>query len=254
MRLFSGILSALTFLILFMLLQVACKHEPVIPDDHGVNSGSGNGTGDTGGTGSGGGQESEPCDENIIYFQNEVLPVFVSNCAKSGCHDAVSSKEGIILDSYDNIMKSGVLEPFDASDSELYELITENDPDDVMPPPPANALSQDQIALIRDWINQGAENTVCNTATCDTASVTFSASVNPIIQKNCLGCHSGGTPSGNLDFSGHNGIQPVALNGRLLGAVRHETGFSSMPKGGNKLSDCDIEKIRIWINAGAPNN
>jgi len=27
-----------------------------------------------------------------------------------------------------------------------------------------------------------------------------------------------------------------------------------MPKGGNKLSDCDIRKLEIWIIKGKPNN
>jgi hypothetical protein len=30
--------------------------------------------------------------------------------------------------------------------------------------------------------------------------------------------------------------------------------ISAMPKGGGKLSDCDINKIRSWLNKGMLNN
>jgi hypothetical protein len=49
-------------------------------------------------------------------------------------------------------------------------------------------------------------------------------------------------------------VQTVALNGKLFGAVNHSSGYSSMPKNGNKLPQCKIDEIRIWITNGALNN
>jgi hypothetical protein len=34
----------------------------------------------------------------------------------------------------------------------------------------------------------------------------------------------------------------------------HSPGFSPMPQNDNKLSECNIAKIKKWIATGAPNN
>lgn len=90
---------------------------------------------------------------------------------------------------------------------------------------------------------------------CNTTNVSFAATVNTLLQQHgCLGCHSGGAPSGNVNLQGHSNVQTVALSGRLYGAISHSTGFTPMPQGGTKLNDCDIKKIKSWIDAGALNN
>jgi len=89
---------------------------------------------------------------------------------------------------------------------------------------------------------------------CDTANVTYSATVWPIIETNCTGCHNAGFPSGNISLSNYDEIVAAVQNGSLLGTIRHENGWSPMPKGGGKLADCDIKKIETWVNAGTPNN
>ena len=89
---------------------------------------------------------------------------------------------------------------------------------------------------------------------CDTTNVTYSQSVWPVLQSNCTGCHQGTAPSGNVRLENYNDIVAVVENGKLMGTIRHESGFSPMPKGGNKFSDCDITKLEIWINKGYPEN
>jgi hypothetical protein len=196
----------------------------------------------------------ENCDENVVYFQNEVLPLLISNCAKSGCHDAATAEEGIVLDSYANLVRSRLVKAGNPGGSELYEKITTNESDEIMPPPPADPLNAGQIATIRDWIAQGAQNNVCTSAGCDTTNVTYSLSILPLITNKCTGCHSGNAPSGNLNFTNFQTVQTVALNGRLIGSVTHASGFSPMPPGGAKLSDCEINMINIWIDGNAANN
>jgi len=93
------------------------------------------------------------------------------------------------------------------------------------------------------------------TGNCDTASVQYSATIVPIIQSGgCLGCHSGSTPSGNILLETYAQVKSLALNGRLIGAISHSAGYSPMPQGGNKLSECNINRIRAWINEGAQEN
>lgn len=226
-------------IILAMLLLESCVHEPLVAPDPVP--------------------EPDPvgedvCDENVVYFENEVLPLLISNCAMSGCHDAATAEEGIILTSYTNIMRSDVIKSGNPGDSELYKKITETDQDDIMPPFPADPLSAAQIATIRTWIAQGAQNNKCNNPACDTTNVTYTASILPLMTTKCKGCHSGANPSGGLDFTSHQVLQAVALNGRLMGSITHANGYVAMPQGGNKLSDCEIDMVRIWINESAPNN
>ena len=87
------------FIILIALAPVifyACRHTPpdAIPP---VQPGSGGPNGNGGGPGS-----------NPVCFESEVLPIFQTNCATSGCHDAASNQKGYILDSYDNLFKKEV--------------------------------------------------------------------------------------------------------------------------------------------------
>jgi mono/diheme cytochrome c family protein len=198
-----------------------------------------------------------PCDPSVVYFTTEVLPILRSNCAKSGCHDAITHEEGIILDSYQNVMNSDdVVEPFDLDDSEMFEKITEDDSDDRMPPPPNQRLTADQINTIATWILQGAKDLTCddNTGGCNTNNITYSGFVAPLLTTNCVGCHSGGAPSGGITLNTHAGVQSVALNGRLYGAISHASGFQPMPRGSAKLSQCTIDKVKAWIDNGAQNN
>lgn len=89
---------------------------------------------------------------------------------------------------------------------------------------------------------------------CDTTKVTYSITIAPMINSNCEGCHSGGTPSGGVMLSNYSETKTAADNGSLLGTIKHESNWSPMPKGGNKLSDCNIRQLEIWIKNGTPNN
>jgi len=89
---------------------------------------------------------------------------------------------------------------------------------------------------------------------CDTTNVTYSNSVWPVINSNCTGCHGGNAPAGNIRLENYNDISSAANNGSLLGTIRHENGWSPMPKGGGKLNNCDITKIETWVNQGTPDN
>jgi len=195
------------------------------------------------------------CDPNTVYFERDVLPILISNCALSGCHDANSRQDGVQLTDYESVIRTADINPGKPDDSELYEVLVEDDVDDRMPLAPRSPLPASQIEVIRKWISQGAKNLTCtDNTTCSTENITFSATIQPILQKNCLGCHSGATPSGNVNLSTYAGVQKVATNGKLVGVVSHAAGFIPMPQGGAKLSDCDITKIKEWVNAGAPNN
>ena len=198
----------------------------------------------------------EPCDPDIVYFELDILPILKSNCTFSGCHDAASAEDGVILENYETTIQTADVEAFNLDDSEIYEVLVDDEEEERMPPPPRPRLSTSQIQIIAKWILQGGENKICDPdlSACDTIDVSFSAFVQPTITNHCLGCHSGNAPAGGLDYSTHAGISQVALDGRLYGAIARLDGFAAMPRNGNPLQDCTIDKIKAWIDDGAQNN
>ena len=91
---------------------------------------------------------------------------------------------------------------------------------------------------------------------CDTENITYTNTVGAIISTNCAlsGCHVDGNEQ-NAFFSfegGYAAAKIVADFGRIEGAIKHEAGFSAMPKGKEMLDQCTIDKIVAWLDAGAP--
>jgi len=92
---------------------------------------------------------------------------------------------------------------------------------------------------------------------CDLNNVTFAATVKPILQASCFACHSNSnaTSSGNgIRLENYTDVQNLAKNGKLMGVVRHSSGYLPMPDGGGKLSDCEINQLQKWIDNGTLNN
>jgi hypothetical protein len=220
---------------LAVVLHSSCKNDPLefLPP-------TGNGT------------SSNSCDPDSAYFENDSAPLLNTNCAKSGCHDPITHADGIRLNNYSNVMSSGIVDAGNPGNSEMMEVVTETDPDKIMPPPPAAPLTSSQIALLNQWIAQGARNNSCSGG-CDTTNVTYSLSIAPLLQNKCNGCHGATSPGGGVVLTTFAGAQAAALNGKLLSSVEHTSAFP-MPKNGSKLPQCEIDMIRIWVNAGAPNN
>jgi len=222
-------------------LFITCKHE-VLPTN-GNNNGNGNGNNPPG--------TGNTCSADTVYFGNSILPLISSGCAISGCHDATTHKEGLVLNSYAGIMK--IVSPGNASGSKLYQVINTTNQGDIMPPPPHQPFSASDKASIQKWINQGAKNNQC-TGGCDTTLFTFSGAVLPLMNTNCKGCHNPASLGGGVDLSTYAGVKTSAVSGRLLGSIKQTTGYTAMPKGGNKLQDCQIRQVEKWIQAGTPNN
>ncbi len=99
----------------------------------------------------------------------------------------------------------------------------------------------------------GAKNS-SNCTDCDTTNYTYSGRINPIIQTWCKGCHSATSPGGGINLSSYAGVVSSIPNNQLLGSIKHISTFSAMPKGTTQLSQCDIDAVEKWINAGFPNN
>ncbi|MFZ1686826.1 MAG: hypothetical protein WAU70_05380 [Flavobacteriales bacterium] len=86
---------------------------------------------------------------------------------------------------------------------------------------------------------------------CDTANVTYSGTVKGIIETNCAvsGCHiAGGQGVGN--FQVYQEVKDRVDNGRFRSFVLVDR---TMPPNYD-LSDCELEQLTAWVNAGGPDN
>jgi len=224
------LLFSLTVFYMFTITFISCKHDPI--DQATIKKN----TNDT--------IITPPPSE--ICFQDQILPIIQSNCAKSGCHDAITAEENLILTSYNSIRN--IITANNPSNSKLFEVITANPGSEkFMPPAPNAPLTTEQKALIYAWIMQGGKNTTCPT-NCDTNIFTFSGAVLPTIQQKCMGCHSGTTPNGNLSLQNYT---------QIVNAVNLYTRITSittpMPPTG-LMDACKIRQIKKWIDAGKLNN
>lgn len=93
----------------------------------------------------------------VVDFARDVRPILVKNCYS--CHGPQKHKAGLRLDRKAEALAGGdsgaVIEPGNAVESPLIDRITSDDPTTAMPPK-GDRLTPDQVALVRSWIEQGA--------------------------------------------------------------------------------------------------
>lgn len=183
-------------------------------------------------------------------FTRDILPVLVSRCGSTGCHDAATHREGYNFTSYSTTLSA--VRPWNPAGSKLFEAITDDNSGDRMPPAGMPQLTAAEIDSIGKWISYGALNENCGES-CDTINpVTFSGVIWPVIQSTCTGCHSGPSPSGNVPLMSYSNISAIASNGILLKALNGD-GVPKMPPSGS-VSSCKKRQFEIWVNNGFQNN
>ena len=238
------------FFLLLLLVQMSCTHDPTFMMDDDPDP-MDTMTMDT--TMMDTTMVDMPCDPDVVYFENDILPLLQSTCAFSGCHDPGTASDGIVLNSYDNIIITGEVEAFDAESSKIFEVITDDDPSELMPP--TGPLDDVQIELIRMWIDQGAKNNACvEENDCDTDNIRYSGFVSQTMMTHCNGCHGTGIESGGVVTDTYAGMKSIADDGRLFGTINWSAGFQQMPQGLPQLEQCTIDKLKSWIDEGAQDN
>jgi len=183
-----------------------------------------------------------------VCFQNDVLPLFQSYCGSSGCHNASSRTEDVILTDYFDIMRG--VRANNPSGSKYFNKIGHG-----MPPGNYPQMSSTQIILIEKWINQSATNTICNNI-CDTSNYTFSGSIQSIISTNCLGCHGTSPGLGNVYLGDYTSIKNYISSNQqtFFNSINYSTSIAAslrMPPV-EQLSNCQIKEITKWINNSFP--
>ena len=227
----SSVTQKILAIILFLFLGIfACKHNGNydFPTPSKTNNTNNN---------------SNPINSNLydsICFDEQILPVLVSNCAKSGCHNDTDRQAGVVLISYESLMAT-------ISSQLLMQCIQDSGQ---MGMPRTVKLNSIQVSLIQNWINQGMKKGIDCEGPCDTSNVTFSGIIRPIIQNSCLGCHTNSTTL----LTDYSHIKALVTNGKLLCSINYSGACQPMPQGGVKLPPCKLKQFKIWVDAGAPNN
>jgi len=96
-----------------------------------------------------------------VDFAAEIRPLFNAHC--TACHGGVKDAGGVSFIRREQALGHGdsgkpVIVPGDPDASELIARITSSDPDEVMPKPEHGPpLAPEQVALLRQWIAEGAE-------------------------------------------------------------------------------------------------
>jgi WD40 repeat protein/mono/diheme cytochrome c family protein len=104
-------------------------------------------------------QETLTTETKISYYE-QILPIFQTHC--QGCHQPAKPSGQFVMTAFEPLLAGGesglaAIEPGQADASYLIEQITPHGGSALMPPdkPP---LAELQIALIRQWIEQGADD------------------------------------------------------------------------------------------------
>jgi len=217
-----------------------------------------------------------------VSFVKQVAPIIISHCG--GCH-VRNARGDLSMATYESLMKGSkagkIVFPKDSAGSVLIEKIVDKE----MPPSGAG-IPEDQLALLKAWVEQGAAFDGPNpaallselaqgaprpgdnpapmvVASTGKETISFSRDVAPIlVEANCLNCHGAMRQQQNLNVLTFEGLLkggdggPAVLPGKgadsfLVKKLRGTAPGARMPQNGDPVADEKIAKIEKWIDEGA---
>jgi mono/diheme cytochrome c family protein len=93
-----------------------------------------------------------------ISFSKQIRPILNKHC--TACHGGVKQAADVSFVYRDQVVapEGWIVEPGEPDDSELVARIISDDPDDRMPPPKhGHGLTEDEVDLVKRWIEEGAD-------------------------------------------------------------------------------------------------
>lgn len=234
-------------------------------------------------------------------FNDIQSKVLTPSCATSGCHSGTSAPLGLTLETgkaYAALVErpssqvNGLMlvEPSNPDASYLLAKLEGRQDGGLQMPVGKPPINSEEIALIRQWILDGAAmpvNSLVPESNVPDPVISEVVEVAPnladiqikIFNDQCVGCHSGDVPAANLNLvAGNSFVQLVArpstvdpqamplvsigdpqnsflidkLRGRSLG-VSGESDYRGlrMPVSGDYLAEDQILAIEQWITSGA---
>lgn len=203
-----------------------------------------------------------------VDFAKQVKPLLEGACTH--CHGEKEHKGDLKMITLEDMKKGGEngpgLVPGDLKKSAIYTslLLTEDD-DDVMPPKKEGKLVKEQIDIIKQWIEQGADWPAGVTLS-ETPRANFVKHIQPLLEENCLSCHTPEKHKGDWIAStkkqafetGENkpNIVPfdIAKSAvyRLTTLAANDDDLMPPKKSGGPLGKDQITMLKLWILQGAP--
>jgi hypothetical protein len=90
----------------------------------------------------------------LANFESKIRPLLEKHCID--CHSGESPKGNLDLSNSNGWKTAKVILPHDPKNSLLMTVITSEDPDVKMPPPPKDPLRNTEVLAIKEWILSGA--------------------------------------------------------------------------------------------------
>ncbi len=209
-----------------------------------------------------------------VTFQHDIAPIFQKSC--NGCHAGEQAAGKLRLDTEASALKGGesgkVIIPGDSENSNLVKRLIGSGEDARMPMG-AGPLPENQIKLIRAWIDQNnfavPKETEATAATIAPVAMhvdagvegVFASQIRPVLAERCYGCHGPTLQQNGLRLDSlasmlkgsANGKDVIPGDGDKSPLVRRLLGLDRprMPYGAPPLSADEVELIRKWVNDGA---
>ena len=212
-----------------------------------------------------------------INFANDIQPILEHACLK--CHNANVSMSGLRLDDREHALKGGDLGadivPGHSERSRLIHFAGRLVSELEMPPKgQGDPLTEQEIALLRAWIDQGADwpTGVVLQSRQKTGGeslpppanqkVDFVKDIRPLLSSKCYSCHGPSQQKAQLRWD----VKAIAAKGGISGPafkpghsaeslmVRLVAGVQPdlvMPLKGERLSPEEVGLLRAWIDQGA---
>jgi formylglycine-generating enzyme required for sulfatase activity len=201
-----------------------------------------------------------------VDFKKEIQPIIESACLS--CHNEAKTEGGLRLDSLAAATAGGEHEPAivagDPAKSPFYTLTVLAAGDEQIMPPKSRPLDESQTSLIRKWIEEGA-NWPQDAKLEVQQRIDFVEHVQPILEMNCVACHSATNSEGDFNLSTRqaafeSGSNPPAIVPFrpeesvlyvLMIAPKTEPNLMPPIKEGGPLAKEVTETLRLWIAQGA---
>jgi formylglycine-generating enzyme required for sulfatase activity len=202
-----------------------------------------------------------------VDFNQQVKPILESACVH--CHGTEKDKGDFKLHTWEDAAAGNENGPGitkgDPTKSSIYTtLILPADDDLVMPPEKEGLLDPSQIAVIKQWIEEGADWPAGVTLK-HTPRISFEKHIQPILEQNCVSCHNPEKDKGDWILSskkeafetGENAPNIIAFNA-AKSAIYTSTDLPEddddlMPpvKSGGPLKKDEIAMLKAWVDQGA---
>ncbi|MFC2177072.1 c-type cytochrome domain-containing protein [Actinomycetota bacterium] len=181
-------------------------------------------------------------------WESDIAGILDPDCTV--CHGANLQSAGLDLSSYSGALAGGEsgasVVPGDAAGSPIVQIVEPGDH--------FAQLSDNDLAVLRGWIDAGAEEGD-GAPTTDPGEIAWDSTIAGMFDPSCTGCHGAGLQSGGLDLSSY--AAAVAGGGGGPGVVPGDAAASMIVQvlvaGGHpgQLSTEDLAVLIGWIDAGA---